>query len=290
MKDLWTEVFALIATLDGASYYELLALPRAASGDEVRAAYTQKVTRYHPDRHAREPDPARRRALVTLQARCNEAYRVLSDPRRRAQYDRALASGQLRQVGRAEPVRDEPASPQARRYFHFGKECERASDRAGALMNDRFAQQLEPDCDAVRAALDRLEARAPAPVAPVAPPPPPPAIAEQRTAPRVPYGSPVRLKCHTWERFLTLCAHDLCASGMFLKTRTVLDVGTPIELEIVVPDGRVLALLAEVAHVIPADRASAGATPGIGLRFAALDGERRALLDQLVRDASAAAR
>jgi uncharacterized protein (TIGR02266 family) len=288
--DFWADALHLLAALDRRSYYQLLEVTPEATGDAVREAFARRVAAYHPDRHAREPNPERRRALVSLQARFNEAYRVLSDPKQRAEYDRGLASGQLRHVARPAGVVDEPRSPQARRYFQFGKDCERANDRAGARMNYEFAAQLEPDCAAVREALARIAAAA-KPPAPVEPPPPPsppsPAVAEQRAAPRHPFARPVRLHCHTWKRFETIYARDLSAGGMFLKTTTPLEVGARLQLAIVVPDGRVLALDAEVAHVIAPDRADAGATPGIGIRFLALDEDRRAQLDELLRAAAA---
>jgi len=99
----------------------------------------------------------------------------------------------------------------------------------------------------------------------------------------------VRLACQSWKHFVTLYARDVSAGGMFLRTHTVLDVGTHVDLSIIAPDGRVLTLAAEVAHVIAADRADAGATPGIGIRFLAIDAARRALIDDLMREAGAAA-
>jgi curved DNA-binding protein CbpA len=64
--------------------------------------FVARVSAYHPDRHAAaiEAEPERGRALVSLQARLNEAYRILSNPRRRADYDRVVAAGELRLVGR----------------------------------------------------------------------------------------------------------------------------------------------------------------------------------------------
>lgn len=62
------------------THYEVLGIPATASPDEVRHAYRRLVKTAHPDRAG---DPARFE-LIT------EAYAVLSDPTRRAAYDRGL--------------------------------------------------------------------------------------------------------------------------------------------------------------------------------------------------------
>jgi len=61
-----------------------------ASADEIRSAYRSLVGRYHPDRHQKNDlkDLAVEK-LVGL----NSAYETLSDPHRRAAYDRDLAGG-----------------------------------------------------------------------------------------------------------------------------------------------------------------------------------------------------
>ena len=61
-----------------------------ASADEIRSAYRSLVRRYHPDKHQKNDlkDLAVEK-LVGL----NSAYETLSDPHRRAAYDRELAGG-----------------------------------------------------------------------------------------------------------------------------------------------------------------------------------------------------
>src|SRR5581483_9067376 len=62
-------------------YYEVLGVERNATSDEVRRAYRKLALQFHPDRNP-EAGAAERFKEVT------EAYEVLSDPERRAQYDR----------------------------------------------------------------------------------------------------------------------------------------------------------------------------------------------------------
>ena len=66
------------------TYYDVLDLDRDATPEEIKASYYELARRYHPDVASEDPEGAQRFALI------NEAYRVLSDPQRRHQYDRTL--------------------------------------------------------------------------------------------------------------------------------------------------------------------------------------------------------
>ncbi|KPJ62801.1 molecular chaperone DnaJ [candidate division KD3-62 bacterium DG_56] len=63
-------------------YYEVLEVDPSASQDEIKRAYRRLARRYHPDCNAGDPDCEARFKEV------GEAYEVLSDPQKRAQYDR----------------------------------------------------------------------------------------------------------------------------------------------------------------------------------------------------------
>ncbi|GAB4262639.1 MAG: molecular chaperone DnaJ [Deferrisomatales bacterium] len=62
-------------------YYEVLGVHRNASDTEIKKAYRRLALRYHPDRN---PDDRSAEARFKEVA---EAYEVLSDPSKRAQYD-----------------------------------------------------------------------------------------------------------------------------------------------------------------------------------------------------------
>ena len=63
-------------------YYEVLQVERTANDTELKAAYRKLAMQYHPDRNPNNPD-----AEEKFKA-CSEAYQVLSDPDKRAAYDR----------------------------------------------------------------------------------------------------------------------------------------------------------------------------------------------------------
>ena len=64
-------------------YYESLDISRDADESEIKRAYRQKAKEIHPDRN-----PENRAKAEEEFKRIAEAYEVLSDPQRRAQYDR----------------------------------------------------------------------------------------------------------------------------------------------------------------------------------------------------------
>lgn len=64
-----------------ADLYNVLGIERTASLEQIKRAYRQKVRQTHPDKNRDDPNAARRFAQV------QQAYEVLTDPKRRALYD-----------------------------------------------------------------------------------------------------------------------------------------------------------------------------------------------------------
>ena len=63
-------------------YYEVLGVSRTAENGELKSAYRKLALTHHPDRNPNNPDAAE------MFKEASEAYAVLSDPEKRARYDR----------------------------------------------------------------------------------------------------------------------------------------------------------------------------------------------------------
>ena len=70
---------ANVAKID---YYEVLSVTRECGEQELKTAYRKLAMQYHPDRNPDNPDAEERFKQAS------EAYQVLSDPQKRAAYDR----------------------------------------------------------------------------------------------------------------------------------------------------------------------------------------------------------
>jgi len=68
-------------------YYDVLGLKRGADEKEIKSVYRKLVKKYHPDAN---PDDASAREKIR---EINDAYAVLSDPQKRADYDMHGHSG-----------------------------------------------------------------------------------------------------------------------------------------------------------------------------------------------------
>ena len=70
------------------NFYTALDIPPFTSDERViKAAYRQKIRRYHPDSGLVDPELARNHTDVL-----NQIYHILRDPVRKADYDRYLYS------------------------------------------------------------------------------------------------------------------------------------------------------------------------------------------------------
>ena len=65
-------------------YYETLGVPRSASEEDIKKAYRKLAMKYHPDRNQGDAAKAAEEKFKEVK----EAYEILSDPEKRAAYDR----------------------------------------------------------------------------------------------------------------------------------------------------------------------------------------------------------
>jgi len=82
--------------MDYKDYYKILGVDRKATEDDIRKAYRKLAMQYHPDHNPDNKQSEERFKEI------NEAYQVLSDPKKRAHYDR-LGSDYSNWQGRGAP-------------------------------------------------------------------------------------------------------------------------------------------------------------------------------------------
>ena len=64
-------------------YYKILGVTKKTSDEELRKSYRKLAMQYHPDRNPDNPAAEEQFKAVS------EAYEILSDPKKRAEYDEA---------------------------------------------------------------------------------------------------------------------------------------------------------------------------------------------------------
>ena len=99
------------------NYYELLEIPPDAPAEEIKRSFRAQIARYHPDK-VQHLGKEFQSMAADRAAELTEAYRILSDSGRRAEYDRAFAESGAAAAPSAtsEPVTDrhqhqEPPEP-----------------------------------------------------------------------------------------------------------------------------------------------------------------------------------
>lgn len=132
------------AHLERVSYYELLGVPRDASGAALKRAYFKLSKLFHPDRFFRQDLGSFGGRLNEVFRWLNEAQKTLGNKTRRADYDAQLARGVLgpwhdgtAEAGQASTSGISVSAELARRplaeLLGEGKRLERSEDFRGAV-------------------------------------------------------------------------------------------------------------------------------------------------------------
>jgi DnaJ domain len=122
-------------------YYELLGVSRAATPDEIKRAYRQEISKYHPDRFANAALAQQEYASRRSQ-RLTEAYGILSDMAARSAYNRGQPAQRSDPARRASPPA-QPRDHQAELYDQARSHMD-ASRFLQAISALRQLQQINP--------------------------------------------------------------------------------------------------------------------------------------------------
>ncbi len=116
-------------------FYKVLGVSEKASEDEIKKAYRKLAKEYHPDANAGNPQAAERFKEV------GEAYSVLSDPKKRKQYD------QMRKLGAFGFGRRDPGTTPGGFSYRTGGDGGFSFDDLGGLggLGDIFSSIFDRD-------------------------------------------------------------------------------------------------------------------------------------------------
>ena len=156
MSDAFTQwrqqVLTTAQRLDDIDYFRLLGCHDQSSPAEIRSAFRQLATNYHPDRF-RDQDDSLYQALEKIYRRITEAYAVLRDPSDRVAYSAGLQNGfkrfdrdQAHQALKQTKKSREPGkTDQGRRHYKRATAALSRGDRYSAQEEIRLALLFEPN-------------------------------------------------------------------------------------------------------------------------------------------------
>ena len=157
--------------LDKLDYYTLLGIPEDADEAAIRTAFRKFARRYHPDRFVGKPQDKIERAS-RIYSRGGEAFQVLSHKDTRAEYDKRLASGEIRlsaedqdraimraEQGEPEKKKVQPIrTPAALAIFKKAVAATKRKDFRGAWKLMKRAMEEEPNNEFLEDRFARIDA------------------------------------------------------------------------------------------------------------------------------------
>jgi uncharacterized protein (TIGR02266 family) len=109
-----------------------------------------------------------------------------------------------------------------------------------------------------------------------------PAFIREHT--RYPVELAVRLRCDSWKEYIELYTSNFSRGGLFVASERAAPMGSLVTLELSLPDGEVVALRAQVVHVVDGEN---GPRRGMGVMFHELGETTRRTLETALQTARA---
>jgi len=160
----WTafeeRVRRIFRNLDRLDYYQVLEVTPYASGAQIKDAFYARSLEFHPDRFAQLQDRDLREKIYQIYKRVSEAFRELSDPVRRSQYDHSIGRARRLQTDSVDGMRLKlSAAVAAKRYVAEALKAERKGDLAAAKSYMLLAHEVAPQNQDIKRKLDELLAK-----------------------------------------------------------------------------------------------------------------------------------
>ena len=164
-EQLKREINTLAKVIDELDYYQILKIDQMAFEEDIKRAYFEESRVYHPDKFFGEPPEIQEKVNKIFKRIC-EAYKVLSNPEKRALYTKLINGPERKKYLRfdlrllrseAQEKEDEGSTPLARKYYKMAKTALQNKDYKGAKINLQLALKLEPNNQTFQKRLKEVE-------------------------------------------------------------------------------------------------------------------------------------
>lgn len=164
-RELRAEIELRGARVDSQDYYEILGVGARAPADAITAAYDRLSLLFHPDRVRHLNDERLRELAMRVYIKVGEAHRVLRNPSDRLRYDQGLGAsagetGRRATIDRGPLAFDElTQNVVAKKHLKLAQMAVAENNIPLALMQLRFAANLDPNNLAIQLAVQKLESQ-----------------------------------------------------------------------------------------------------------------------------------
>ena len=164
-SELKQEIMALCKVLDEMDYYQVLKVDPKAYTEQIKSAYFEQSRRFHPDKYFNE-DAETLEMVARVFKRTLEAYKVLSNPDKRAAYTKSINTPDRKKFLRYDPKlvdtakkgpENEGSSAMGRKYYQMAKTGIQNKDYNSAKINLQLALKVEPANETFKSRVAEVE-------------------------------------------------------------------------------------------------------------------------------------